>query len=87
MFRVKRALRNYFNAGLPAPPCRSIDVAPDYHEANTFWVEAPDEGEREFMSSMLNSLWAEKDVLVLSQSPTSTEAGGASEEAGSGDGN
>ena len=84
---LPEALSNYFNAGPPAPWCRLIDVARDYHEANSFRVEAPDEGEREFMSSVLNSLRAEKDVLVSSQSPNSTEAGGASEEGVSGDGN
>lgn len=43
--------------------------------------------QRDFMSSVLNSLWAEKDILVSLHSPNSMEAGGSSEEGGSGDGN
>ena len=83
---LPEALRNYFNSPRLGPPRRIMDVARDYHEANTFRREAQDDREREFMSSVLDSLVAERDVLVSLQSPTNTGAGGASEEGESGDG-
>ena len=84
---LPEALRNYFDGPPLVPPRRMMDVARDYHEANTFRLEAQDDEEAEFMSSVLGSLRAERDVLVSSQSPTSTGAGGAREEGQSGDGN